>query len=96
MAGGVLVVIETVAVRDRDQFLAYQAQAREQLLERGGVVVARGGVTFEGASLTGPVLIQRWPSEQAFRDWQASEEYRPLLALRRNAADLRMTFVSEV
>lgn len=96
MAEGVLVVIETIRVLDPELLAGYQAQAREQLMARGGKLLARGGVAFEGPPLTGPVLIQRWPTEQAFRDWQESEEYRPLMALRKKAVELRLTIVSEV
>lgn len=96
MAQSVLVIVEMIRVKDQEQLTAYQGQARQQLLERGGKLLARGGETFEGAPLTGPVLIQRWPSEQAFRDWQESEAYRPLLALRKEAAEIRLTIVAEV
>lgn len=89
-------MVETIDVKDGKLFATYQTQARQQILDRGGVVVARGGETFEGAPLNGPVLIQRWPSERAFREWQESEEYRPLLAIRRKVAEVRLTIVQEV
>lgn len=96
MAESVLIIIETIDVMDREQFSTYQQQARHQLASREGVVVARGGEVFEGDPRSGPVLIQRWPSEKAFRDWQESDEYRPLLEIRQKAAKLRLTIVPEV
>jgi hypothetical protein len=48
---------------------------------------------FEGEPV-GRLLIQRWPSETAFREWQASEEYRPLRERRMRAADLRIAIVA--
>jgi uncharacterized protein (DUF1330 family) len=89
----VLVIVEVQEVRDGKEMAAYQAAAREQMLRRGGVVVARGGVCFEGDPSFEAMLIQRWPSEEAFREWQNSDEYRPLFACRKRAADLRIAIV---
>lgn len=92
--GEVLVIIETQEIIDETALKSYQAQAREQILERGGQLLGRGGSLFEGSPLlTGAVVVQRWPSEAAFREWQASEPYQPLLELRRRAARLRLTLV---
>ena len=96
MADSILVVVETIEISDKERFATYQGQARQQLLERGGSLLARGGTLFEGAPLSGPVLIQRWPSEDAFREWQDSEEYRPLRDIRNEVANLRITIVPEV
>lgn len=93
--GEVIVIVEVQEVMDDVAFQAYRAQARRQLLERGGAIMGRGGELFEGTpALAGPILVQRWPSEQAFREWQSSEDYRPLLALRKRAARLRVIIVS--
>ena len=92
MDADVLVVVEIEAVLDPAAFQAYQGEARVQMAERGGTVVARGGQCVEGEP-GGPFLIQRWPSAAAFSDWQESEAYRPLLERRRQAARLRMNVV---
>jgi uncharacterized protein (DUF1330 family) len=89
----VLVVVEVKAVHDAQQMNAYQAAARLQLAKYGGEVVARGGSSCEGDPPFGPLLLQRWPSAQAFRDWQESEEYRPLRELRQRSADIRIAIV---
>ena len=93
----ILVIVEVQDVFDQDMFEAYRAQAREQLLARGGTLLARGGSLFEGSpSLGSSVLVQRWPSETAFREWQRSDDYAPLLALRGTAAQIRITIVPAV
>ncbi|KWK42829.1 hypothetical protein WT81_32415 [Burkholderia stagnalis] len=91
--GEVLVVIEVRAVSDPEKLKAYQIGAREQIGPRGGVVIARGGSTIEGDPLSGPLMVQRWPSEASFRGWQESEEYRPLREMRQSAADVRIVVV---
>lgn len=93
----ILVIVEVQDVFDEASFVAYRAQAREQLLARGGKLLARGGTLFEGSpSLGSSVLVQRWSSEAAFREWQQSDDYVPLLALRKQAAQLRITIVPAV
>lgn len=89
----VIVVVEVRKVVDRDALQNYQSQARQQLGRYGGVVLARGGTCFEGDPPLSGLLLQRWPSEEAFRKWQTSEEYRPLLELRRRAAEIRLIIV---
>ena len=88
----VLVIVEVAAVRDPAMLKSYQLRAREQIGRHGGAVLARGGSMLEGAPF-GPLLVQRWPSEQAFRAWQESAEYEPLRDLRRTCADLRIVVV---
>lgn len=93
----ILVIVEIQEIFDEAVLKTYQAQARQQLLERGGKVLGRGGDLFEGSpALTGAVLVQRWPSEAAFREWQSSEAYKPLLELRKKAARLRLILVPAV
>lgn len=89
----VYVVVEIVAVRDAEQLKAYQTRARAQLLERGGVVVARGTSPVEGTPPFGTLLIQKWQSERAFRDWQESADYLPLKAMREHCVDMRIAVV---
>lgn len=95
--GKILVIVEIQDIFDEGVLRTYQAQARQQLLERGGTVLGRGGELFEGGPpLTGSVLVQCWPSEAAFREWQSSEAYKPLLELRQKAARLRLILVPAV
>ncbi len=92
----VFVVVEIFEVRDAKALREYQAGARAQLAAFGGVVIGRGGEAFDGVPPFGPLLIQRWPSADAFKTWQASDDYRPLLELRRRAANLRIAIIPAV
>lgn len=89
----VLVIIEVDTVHDAQAFTQYQAAAREQILARGARVIARGGSTIEGEPPLGSLVIQQWPSEAAFREWQSSAEYAPYKRLRQQAAKMRMCIV---
>ncbi len=91
----VLVIIEVQQVHDAASFSAYQAAVREQVIALGVRVIGRGGTSFEGHPEFCRLLVQQWPSEQAFRDWQASADYTPLLELRRRAASLRIAIVPQ-
>jgi uncharacterized protein (DUF1330 family) len=91
--GGVLVVVEVRSIGDADRFKKYQAGAREQIASYGGAVIARGGSPVEGDPPFGTLMIQKWPSQQAFMSWQESEQYRPLRDIRRSCADLRISVV---
>lgn len=95
--GQVFVVIEMGEVRDPSALAAYQQAARAQLAKRpGAIVVARGGETFEGDPPFGKVMIQQWPSEAAFREWQESEAYAPFRAMRLDAVSMRIAIVPAV
>jgi uncharacterized protein (DUF1330 family) len=95
-AGKVLIVVEVIEVLDDALFAIYRSQARQQLAELGGTLLARGGTLFEGyPPLSRSMLVQQWSSEREFRAWQASAAYAPLLKLRKEAARLRITIVPE-
>lgn len=89
----VLVIVEVRRVKDPERFAAYQAGARAQIERHGGRVVARGGTALEGEPPFGTLMVQQWPSAQSFTDWQQSDEYRPLRAIRLDCADLRIAVV---
>jgi uncharacterized protein (DUF1330 family) len=88
----VLVLVEVRAVHDPAELAAHQAEARKQMTQRGGVVIGRGGSSFEGDPV-GPLVVQRWRSEADFRAWQESEEYKPLRERRKRSADLKIAIV---
>jgi len=93
---GVLVVVEVRRITDAEKFRAYQAGAREQIGRWGGRVVARGSTPMEGTPPFGAVMVQEWPSAQAFASWQDSEEYQPLREIRLACAELRIAVVERV
>lgn len=94
--GAVLVVFEITAILNAELFKLYQVQARAQSTERGGSVLGRGSLPVEGNPPFGTLLVQKWPSERAFREWQDSEAYRPLKDLRRQSAEVRIAVVPAV
>lgn len=95
--GEVFVVIEVSEMRDPSAYAAYQQAARAQIAGWPGVaVVARGGEPFEGDPPLGKLMIQRWPSEAAFREWQESEAYAPFKAMRLDAVSMRIAIVPAV
>jgi len=96
MNEAVLVVVEIEEIFDADALASYQTAARQQLLERGGVLVARGDRVVEGTEAVKQMLIQRWPSEASFLEWQASDAYRPLLEQRRKCVKLRIIILPSV
>lgn len=94
MAGGeVLVVAELQRIHDADGLARYQQGAREQIGRFGGTVLGRGGSSFEGSPSFERVLVQKWPSAEAFTAWQESEDYRPLRETRQRCADMRIAIV---
>jgi uncharacterized protein (DUF1330 family) len=89
----VFVVVEIVDVLDEELLKTYQAGARAQVAGFGGTVIGRGVKTFEGEPQFAMLMIQKWPNEAAFRNWQESDAYRPLLQKRQRAAKLRIGIV---
>lgn len=94
--GEVLVLVELLKVKDPEKLAEYQAAARAQSGARGAKVIARGAGGYFGEPGFGTLMVQQWPSEVAFRQWQESDEYRPLLAKRAQAADLRIAVIPTV
>jgi uncharacterized protein (DUF1330 family) len=89
----VFVVVEIVEVMDEELLKTYQAGARAQVAGFGGKVIGRGVTTFEGDPPFAMLMVQKWPNEAAFRNWQQSDAYRPLLQKRQRAAKLRIGIV---
>jgi uncharacterized protein (DUF1330 family) len=87
------VVVEIVEVLDEELLKTYQAGARAQVADFGGTVIGRGVKTFEGEPEFAMLMIQKWPSEAAFRKWQESDAYRPLLEKRKRAVKMRIGIV---
>lgn len=92
----VLVVAELQKIRDAEGLSLYQERARSQIARFGGVVLGRGGTSFEGSPPFERVLVQKWPSAEAFERWQNSDDYRPLRERRQRCADMRIAIVPVV
>jgi len=89
----VFVVIEVVSVEDPAGLKTYVQRASELIGPLGGQLVAQGGIPIDGESGFAPLVIQRWPSEDAFRAWLASDAYQPLRQMRLASATMRATIV---
>jgi uncharacterized protein (DUF1330 family) len=91
-----LVVITVKEIRDPAAIGRYTAAVAPQVARHGGRNLAQGYEVFEGEADARLVVVQAWPSAQAFRDWQADPDYAPWLALRRKAATISMVIVQPV
>lgn len=89
----VLVIIEVVSVQDPAGLKAYQKGASALIGQWGGAMLGHGGAPVDGELAFGPLAIQRWPSERAFRSSLASEAYQPLRHIRLASATLRVAIV---
>jgi uncharacterized protein (DUF1330 family) len=89
----VLVVAEVQRIHDPEGMKLYQEGARSQIARFGGIVIGRGATSFEGSPPFERVLVQKWPSAEAFRRWQESDDYRPLRERRQRCADMRIAIV---
>lgn len=92
----VLVVAELQQIHDAEGLGVCQEGARSQIARFGGVVLGRGGASFEGSPPFERVLVQKWPSAEAFERWQNSDDYRPLRERRQRCADMRIAIVPVV
>src|SRR3954453_6501742 len=89
----VFVGVEMVEVLAEELLKTHQAGGRAQVAGFGGTVIGRGVRTFEGEPDFAMLMIQKWPSEAAFRKWQESDAYRPLLEKRQRAVRMRIGIV---
>ena len=89
----VFVIIEVVSVQDPAGLKTYVQRASELIVPLGGELVAQGGIPIDGEPGFAPLVIQRWPSEAAFRAWLNSEAYQPLNKIRLASAAMRVAIV---
>jgi uncharacterized protein (DUF1330 family) len=89
----VLVVVEVVSVEEPAGLSAYAERASKLIGPLGGVILGRGCVPVDGEAGFAPLVIERWPSEGAFRAWLDSEAYQPLRKIRLASATMRVAVV---
>jgi len=89
----VFVVVEVVSVEDPAGLAAYAERASKLIGPLGGVILGRGGAPVDGEAGFAPLVIERWPSESAFRAWLDSEAYEPLRKIRQASATMRVAVV---
>jgi uncharacterized protein (DUF1330 family) len=93
-------MIANLTVHDQDRYLRYEKGFFPILKKHGGSFVTFDDSiqTFEGSSpCEGRIVIFRFPSEQAARDWYDDPEYQTLSEHRRAGANLHsLTMVHEL
>ena len=89
----VFVIIEVVSVQDPAGLKTYVQRASKLIGPLGGVVVGQGAIPVDGEPSFAPLVIQRWPSEVAFRAWLDSDAYQPLNKIRFASATMRVAIV---
>jgi uncharacterized protein (DUF1330 family) len=92
----VFVVVEVTSVKDPDGLRSYIAGASQLIGSLGGELLAQGGSPVGDEPGFSPLVIQRWPSESAFRAWLDSDDYRPLNEIRLASATMRAAVVPAV
>ena len=85
-----------IDVRDSQAFSRYVQGHIESLRAAGGQFLAAGGriEVIEGDWNPRRVILHRWPSTQAFRDWYASDAYRPWRDLRHSVSSANVMLAS--
>ena len=89
----VFVIVEVLAIMDADIMGKYVAAIAPQMASYGAKNVGGGLKTYKGPSDAINMVISKWPSAQAYLDWQASDEYAPWGKKRESAAKIRVHFV---
>jgi uncharacterized protein (DUF1330 family) len=88
-------LIAQTEIHDHDIYDRYKAQVLPVIQKFGGRFIVRGGAleVLEGDWTPSRMVVIEFPSMQHIRDWFASPEYAPLLALRQPAAVDRLVAV---
>jgi len=81
-------LIAQTEIHDHETYDKYKAQVLPVIQKFGGRFIVRGGAleVLEGDWKPSRLVMIEFPSMQHIRDWFASPEYAPLLALRQPAA----------
>jgi len=94
MAAGYL--IAEIEVSDPEAYKAYVAAVSPVVAQFGGEYLVRGGKAevVEGAAQGSRVVVIRFPSVAAAREWYHSDAYAPAKALR-HAASTSVQIIAE-
>ncbi len=87
-------MIATITVKDPEKFQQYLAKTQEVAAPYGAELLFRGKVdrTLTGEDKDhGLAVIVRFPSIEKINEWYGSDEYQPLIALRDEGSDMKMT-----
>ena len=88
-------VIAEVSVTDPEGYEQYKPLAGASVAASGGTYEVRGGAveSLEGEPVSGRIVVLRFESLQAARDWYNSDDYQAALPLRQAAALSRVFIV---
>jgi uncharacterized protein (DUF1330 family) len=87
-------MIAKITVKDPEKFQEYISKTTKVAATYGAKLLYRGKV---GRALTGEgkdhdlTIIVSFPSLEKINEWYESDAYRPLMALRKEGADMHMT-----
>jgi uncharacterized protein (DUF1330 family) len=88
-------VIAEVSVTDAEGYEKYKPLAGASVAANGGAYAVRGGAveSLEGEPVTGRIVVLRFESLQAARNWYNGDDYQAALPLRQAAAQSRVFIV---
>ena len=88
-------LIGQTEISDHETYDRYKAQVLPTIQKFGGRFIVRGGTpeVLEGGWRPSRMVVIEFPSMQHIRDWFASPDYAPLLALRKSAAVVHLVAV---
>lgn len=88
-------VIAEVSVTDPEGYEQYKPLAGASVVAGGGTYEVRGGAveSLEGEPVSGRIVILRFDSLEAARNWYHSDDYQAALPLRNAAARSRVFIV---
>ena len=88
-------VIAEVSVTDPEAYEQYKPLAGASVVAGGGTYEVRGGAieSLEGEPVSGRIVILRFDSLDAARNWYHSDDYQAALPLRNAAARSRVFIV---
>ena len=88
-------VIADATPHDPGPLEEYRRRNTEAVAKYGGRFIVRGGAisVLEGDWDPQRIVIMEFPDVEAARAWYESDDYRPLIALRRSASDTNIILV---
>lgn len=86
-------MVARIHVKDPEKLEQYIAGSKRVATPYGARLVCQGKVvrTLNGEQNHEMLVIAEFPDAQHINDWFDSDEYRPLVPLREQAADMHMT-----
>jgi uncharacterized protein (DUF1330 family) len=88
-------IVEINGVRDEATYALYREEVSANLAAAGGQYLVRGGEVevLEGNWMPGRVVVVRFDSIQAARDWWISPAYAELKSMRQRSTNTNMVIV---